>query len=35
MANKIYTIQKDGEELEKVKNLAAAKKMAHRLVGHV
>ena len=28
MANKIYTIQKDGEELEKVKNLTAAKKMA-------
>ena len=28
MANKIYTIQKDGEELEKVKNLSAAKKMA-------
>ena len=28
MANKIYTVVKDGEELEKLKTLAAAKKLA-------
>jgi len=28
MANKIYTVVKDGEELEQLKTLAAAKKLA-------
>lgn len=28
MANKIYIVVKDGEELEKLKTLAAAKKLA-------
>ena len=35
MANKIYTVVKDGEELDKLKTLAAAKKLADEEGGEV